>query len=145
MRWSKYVRFLCMHIHVRISLITRGPEAPQKRTTAKVPSAVPQMDAAEPDYDVAVNVNKHATDGYGIYFTSKDGIIRVTKLDKNSEADRAGVQPNDELIRVQDLDGKLPAENPGAKVDITPANYQATLGLVRNMKYCRLEFRTPAF
>ena len=47
-------------------------------------------DDEEPAYDVAVNVHKGA-EGYGIYFTQKDGKITVTKLDKNSEAEKAGV------------------------------------------------------
>ena len=57
-------------------------------------------DDEEPAYDVAVNVHKGA-EGYGIYFTQKDGKITVTKLDKDSEAERAGVQPKDELVSIQ--------------------------------------------
>ena len=52
--------------------------------------------AEEPEYDVAVNVHKGA-DGYGIYFNSSGGIIKVTKLDADSEAVRAGVQRGDEV------------------------------------------------
>ena len=98
----------------------------------------------EPHYDVAVNVHK-GKDGYGIYFTQREGRITVTKLDKDSEAERAGVQPKDELVSVMDLDKKFPEENPGAKVYVGPTNYQAALNLVRNMKYCRLEFRSDGF
>ena len=44
-----------------------------------------------------------------------------------------------------DLDGKVPAEAPGQRVKVTPENYQPALALVRTMKYCRLEFKSPGF
>ena len=56
-----------------------------------MPSGLPpgqEEDDGDPQYDVAVNVMK-GKDGYGIYFTNKDGQIRVTKLDAGSEAERA--------------------------------------------------------
>ena len=45
----------------------------------------------EPLYDVTVNIHKDKQNGYGIYFTQRNGTIVVTKLDKGSEAERAGV------------------------------------------------------
>ena len=93
----------------------------------------------DPQYDVAVNVMK-GKDGYGIYFTNKDGVIRVTKLDAGSEAARAGVQPGDVLYSVQDNDKKLPADRPGQPVVVSLDNYQETLQLVRQMSNCRLCF-----
>ena len=101
-------------------------------------------DDEEPAYDVAVNVHKGA-EGYGIYFTQKDGKITVTKLDKDSEAERAGVQPKDELASIQDLDKVYPTAAPGTKVAVSVDNYQEALNMVRQMKYCRLEFRSPGF
>ena len=99
----------------------------------------PPAMADEPQYDVAINVHKGAT-GYGIYFTQHNSEIRVTKLDAGSEAERAGVQAGDLLYSVQDLDKRLPLESPGAEVVVNQANYQASLQLVREMKYCRLCF-----
>ena len=99
---------------------------------------------ADDDYDVAVNVMQGQT-GYGIYFRSEGGKIKVTKLDRGSEAEIAGVQPDDELVSVTDNDKKLPVEAPGSRVLVSPENYQAALQLVRNMKSCRLEFRSPGF
>lgn len=96
------------------------------------------------DYDVSVNVHK-GSDGYGIYFTQKEGIIRVTKLDTGSEAERSGVRVNDVLVSVKDLDNLLPAEAPGMRIDVNPQNYQAALNLVRSMKYCELRFKAPGF
>ena len=93
-------------------------------------------------YDVAVNVSK-GQDGYGIYFNSGGGIIRVTKLDKKSEAEIAGVQVGDQLVCVQELDKNNKAV--GNKVPVNLENYQAVLNLVRDMKYCRMEFLAPAF
>jgi len=93
----------------------------------------------DPQYDVAVNVMK-GKDGYGIYFTNKDGVIRVTKLDAGSEAHRAGVQPGDVLYSVQDNDKKLPSDRPGQPVVVSLDNYQDTLQLVRQMSNCRLCF-----
>ena len=61
--------------------------------------------------------------GYGIYFSQKDDKMVVTKLDVKSEAEKAGVQPGDRLIKVRDLDGKLPAEDPGAAIEVTKENY----------------------
>ena len=98
----------------------------------------------EPDYDVAVNVMK-GQDGYGIYFNSQSGVIKVTKLDKGSEAERAGVQPGDELVGVKDNDGKFPLEAPGTRMAVSVENYQAVLQCVRQMKNCRLEFKAPGF
>ena len=95
--------------------------------------------------DVTINCHK-GQNGYGIYFTQSpdlSGII-VTKLDKNSEAERSGVQPGDRLLRVQDLDRNLPPENPGGEIIVTASNYHATLDYVRKMKYCKLSFAAPA-
>ena len=97
-----------------------------------------------PGYDVAIQVHK-GQNGYGIYFTQdRDGVIKVTKLDVGSEAMKAGVQVNDILHSVQDLDGKLPESNPGAETIVAPSNYQESLQLVRLMKYCRLTFKAPS-
>lgn len=102
-------------------------------------------DDEEPLYDVAVNVMKDKANGYGIYFNCSGGKIKVTKLDKGSEAERAGVQANDELVSVQDNDKKFPAESPGKKMVVCAENYQAVLNNVRQMNYCRLEFKAPGF
>ena len=83
--------------------------------------------------------------GYGIYFTQKNGVIHVTKIDVGSEAERSGVQVGDMLHSVQDLNRKLPADQPGEEVVVGTHNYQAALQLVRTMKYCRLTFRTAGF
>ena len=99
---------------------------------------------ADDDYDVMVNVRK-GQEGYGIYFCQREGTISVTKIDKNSEAERAGVQPKDILVSVQDLDKKLPAEDPGGLVKVSAANYQAALQMVRSMEYCSLRFKAPGF
>ena len=70
--------------------------------------------AEEPEYDVAVNVHKGA-DGYGIYFNSSGGIIKVTKLDADSEAVRAGVQRGDEVReRRHTLNTRTPGSLPHA-------------------------------
>mmetsp|Transcript_27669 Transcript_27669/g.70546 ORF Transcript_27669/g.70546 Transcript_27669/m.70546 type:complete len:103 (+) Transcript_27669:70-378(+) len=101
--------------------------------------------AEEPEYDVAINVHKGQS-GYGIYFTQDcSGVISVTKLDHGSQAQMAGVQPGDMLHSVQDLEKKLPAENPGAEIRVGPENYQQSLQLVRQMKYCRLTFKAKGF
>ena len=98
-----------------------------------------KMGDDEPQYDVAVNVMK-GKEGYGIYFTNREGQIRVTKLDAGSEAERAGVQAGDILYSVQDNDKRLPTDNPGAPVLVDNNNYQQTLQLVREMSNCRLCF-----
>ena len=90
-------------------------------------------------YDVSVNVLKGA-EGYGIYFNSGTGVIKVTKLDKGSEAERAGVVAGDQLVAVQDNDGKIPRESPGKRMDVNTENYQAVLQHVREMKNCKLYF-----
>ena len=94
----------------------------------------------DPAWDVAVNVQK-GKNGYGIYFTNNTHTITVTKLDKNSEAELAGVQPGDILYSVQDLDGILPVETPGKEIVVCQDNYQTSLSLVRAMRHCRLTFQ----
>ena len=95
--------------------------------------------------DVIVNVHKGQT-GFGIYFTCKQSGVYVTRVDPNSEADRAGVQVDDRLVTVQDNDCRLPVESaadnvgPGIPVAVSPANYQHILSLVRQMNYCRFSF-----
>ena len=69
------------------------------------------MAEEEPEYDVAVNVHKGA-DGYGIYFNSSGGIIKVTKLDADSEAVRAGVQRGDEVRETRHTRHTLNARTP---------------------------------
>ena len=102
-------------------------------------------DEEDPPFDVAIQVHK-GQNGYGIYFTQDaEGTIKVTKLDQGSEAMKAGVRVGDILNSVQDLDKKLPAESPGTEVRVVKENYQASLQMVREMKYCRLTFRSAGF
>lgn len=89
--------------------------------------------------DVIINIHK-GQQGYGIYFVQTKAKIVVTKLDKGSQAEQAGVQPGDQLISVQDLDSKLPLNNPGSEIRVMDDNYQETLDLVRAMKHCRMSF-----
>lgn len=70
-----------------------------------------------------INIHK-GLDGYGIFFAQREEGMVVTKLDKGSEAEKAGVQPGDRLVRVQDNDGKLPMNAPGREVPVTKADYQ---------------------
>ena len=101
----------------------------------------------EPEYDVAIQVHKDKYGkGYGIYFTQDtDGIIKVTNLDKGSEAEKAGVRIGDILHSVQDLDKVLPEESPGSEIKVSRENYQQSLTQVRAMKYCRLTFQSQGF
>ena len=100
----------------------------------------PEEEPEEPD--VMIQCHK-GQNGYGIYFTQSDNGITVTKLDKGSEAEKAGVQPGDRLLRVQDLDKLVPPHNPGVEIIVTASNYQQTLDYVRKMKYCKLSFGSP--
>ena len=79
--------------------------------------------AEDEDPDVIINIHK-GLDGYGIFFAQREEGMVVTKLDKGSEAEKAGVQPGDRLVRVQDNDGKLPMNAPGREVPVTKADYQ---------------------
>jgi predicted metalloprotease with PDZ domain len=97
-----------------------------------------------PDYDVAINIHK-GVHGYGIYFAQRGETIFVTKIDEDSEAKRAGVQPGDELCSVQDLDKKLPRQSPGVEFKVNHANYRDALDNVRAMNHVRLTFRSPGF
>jgi hypothetical protein len=54
----------------------------------------------------------------------EEGMV-VTKLDPGSEAEKAGVQPGDRLVQVQDNDLKLPPQSPGQPVLVTRENYSA--------------------
>ena len=60
--------------------------------------------AEDEEPDVIINIHK-GLDGYGIFFAQREEGMVVTKLDKGSEAEKAGVQPGDRLVRVQDNDG----------------------------------------
>lgn len=95
-------------------------------------------------HDISINVHK-GRDGFGIYFTLTDSGCIVTKTDHNSEASKAGVQADDVLVAVQDLDKKVPETMPGAVVPVTTANYHQALELVRRMKYTKLMFQTGGF
>lgn len=86
--------------------------------------------------DVMVRVMK-GQNGFGIYFTQRGPTVLVTKLDKGSEAEKAGVQPGDRLLRVQDLDQQLPRSNPGCEIILTADNYHETIDYVRQMRYCK--------
>jgi len=93
--------------------------------------------------DVIINVHK-GQGGYGIYFAQRDEGMVVTKLDAGSEAMKAGVQPGDWLVKVQDNESKLPVEAPGVEITVTRENYSATLDMVRAMRYCKLSFCSSA-
>ena len=88
---------------------------------------------------MTINVHK-GKGGYGIYFTNRTDGIYVSKLDKGSEAEQAGVQPQDRLVCVQDNNRKFPLENPGMPVNVDGGNYHEILHLVRNMNYCKMMF-----
>ena len=79
--------------------------------------------AEDEEPDVIINIHK-GLDGYGIFFAQREEGMVVTKLDKGSEAEKAGVQPGDRLVRVQDNDGKLPMNAPGREIPVTKADYQ---------------------
>jgi predicted metalloprotease with PDZ domain len=96
-------------------------------------------DDEQPLADVSINIHK-GQGGYGIYFTQREGKVVVTKLDEGSEAQKAGVQPDDRLVSIQDNDKRLPKEDPGAQVFVTLENYGRVLDLVRSMNYCRMSF-----
>lgn len=89
--------------------------------------------------DVIINIHK-GQGGYGIYFTQRQGTIVVTKVDVGSEAQKAGVQPDDRLIAVQDNDKVLPQADPGTPVVVSMDNYASVLDMVRTMKHCRFSF-----
>ena len=117
--------------------------------------------------DVIINVHK-GQDGYGIFFAQREEGMVVTKLDPNSEAMKAGVQPGDWLVKVQDNESKLPLDAPGVEVTVTKENYsvrlpadypcparlhslsglllglQVTLNMVRGMRYAKLSFCSSA-
>lgn len=93
----------------------------------------------QPLADVIINIHK-GQGGYGIYFMQREGKVVVIKVDEGSEAQKAGVQPDDQLIAVQDNDKVLPKEDPGTTVFVTMQNYAHVLDLVRNMKHCRISF-----
>lgn len=97
------------------------------------------MDDDDRAADISINIHK-GSNGYGIYFTQKADGIFVTKLDANSEAVRAGVQVQDELYSVQDLDKVQPAHAPGDEIVVKADNYHSALEMVRQMKYCKLAF-----
>lgn len=86
----------------------------------------PARAMADDEPDVIINVHKGGN-GYGIYFAQREEGMVVTKLDKGSEAEKAGVQPGDRLIRVQDNDGKLPMDAPGRECPVTKEDYQESL------------------
>ena len=76
--------------------------------------------------DVIINVHK-GQGGYGIYFAQREEGMVVTKLDPGSEAMKAGVQPGDWLVKVQDNESKLPVEAPGVEITVTKENYSVRL------------------
>ena len=89
----------------------------------KVRVREPREKMADDEPDVIINVHR-GLDGYGIFFAQREEGMVVTKLDKGSEAEKAGVQPGDRLIRVQDNDGKLPVDAPGRECPVTKEGYQ---------------------
>mmetsp|Transcript_27761 Transcript_27761/g.81599 ORF Transcript_27761/g.81599 Transcript_27761/m.81599 type:complete len:107 (-) Transcript_27761:339-659(-) len=97
-------------------------------------AAAPMADAAPreppplPAGVINVWINQGQT-GYGIYFKqlpTGDGMI-VSKLDAGSEAQKAGVQPGDHLVMVDD-------------VDVRYEPHQETLNRVRRLKACKMTF-----
>ena len=47
------------------------------------------------------------------------------------KAQKAGVQPEDRLVSIQDNDKQLPVQNPGEEIVISQKNYHEALTLVR--------------
>ena len=88
----------------------------------RVPATLGRRAMADDEPDVIINIHK-GLDGYGIFFAQREEGMVVTKLDKGSEAEKAGVQPGDRLIRVQDNDGKLPIDTPGMEIPVTKEGY----------------------
>eukprot|EP00320_Phaeocystis_rex_P002774 CAMPEP_0119069948 /NCGR_PEP_ID=MMETSP1178-20130426/33316_1 /TAXON_ID=33656 /ORGANISM="unid sp, Strain CCMP2000" /LENGTH=112 /DNA_ID=CAMNT_0007051753 /DNA_START=63 /DNA_END=401 /DNA_ORIENTATION=- len=94
--------------------------------------------------DVSINIHKKRDGGYGITCTQKErgAIVAsvVTAVDAGSEAEKAGVQCGDRLVRVQDLGGKLPLSSPGEEVIMTQENFSQTLAWVRQADHCKFAF-----
>ena len=108
----------------------KGVKKDQQRLTSNTarrrpcwPARTSHEMAEDEEPDVIINIHK-GLDGYGIFFAQREEGMVVTKLDKGSEAEKAGVQPGDRLVRVQDNDGKLPMNAPGREVPVTKADYQ---------------------
>jgi len=56
------------------------------------------------------------------------------------KAQKAGVQPEDRLVSIQDNDKQLPVQNPGEEIVISQKNYHEALTLVRTMHHVRFSF-----
>jgi len=102
-------------------------------------------------HDIVVNVRQNKLpqenrSGFGLYFyLNENGDVTVKKLDPGSEAELAGVKPGDTLQSIQDVDGKLPLEDPGAEVEVTRELFEGGLSLARAIQYCRFSFKSGEF
>jgi hypothetical protein len=94
------------------------------------------------DADIIINIHR-GEQGYGIYFRVHQLEIVVSGVEKGSEAEKSGVQPNDLLVSVMDHDKVYPPCNPGAVMRINRDNYYETLKMVRRMKHAQCAFRSP--
>ncbi|KAL3895141.1 MAG: hypothetical protein SGPRY_013596, partial [Prymnesium sp.] len=86
--------------------------------------------------DVVIHIFK-GPHNFGINVARQESGVIVMGLDKGSEAEKAGVQPGDRLLMVQDLDRLIPPDNPGGEIPVSSTNFHEALGYVRQMKHCR--------
>jgi len=109
----------------------------------KVAPADPE--GGEEPADVMITVAQRKEGGFGIHFKVAKGtnVIEVEKVEPGSEAEMAGVQSGDVLLRVQDTDGVYPPDAPGTVVTITRAMFfDEHLAIIRKMKHCKFFFRS---
>ena len=124
----------------RLSMKPRQSAAPKLSSTQE-PVVLPR--AADTAQLSNVDLDKKAG-GFGFTCAQKGELMMVFGVEPSSEAAAAGVEIGDQLMVVQDLEGRLPSKTPGAAVWVGAAHVTMVTSVIKDSARCRFSFKPKA-
>ena len=124
----------------RLSMKPRQSAAPKLSSTQE-PVVLPR--AADTAQLSNVDLDKKAG-GFGFTCAQKGELMMVFGVEPSSEATAAGVEIGDQLMVVQDLEGRLPSKTPGAAVWVGAAHVTMVTSVIKDSARCRFSFKPKA-
>ena len=78
------------------------------------------------------------TESFGLGCEPGSDALLVREVEAGSAAEKAGIRRGHRLLRLRDLEGKLPAGAPGAEVALSSSTMATCVELMRHSRFCRV-------
>ena len=126
----------------RLSMKPRQAQAPPRLSATQEPVVLPK--AADDTAQLSIVDLAKKAGGYGFTCAQKGELMVVFDVEASSEAAAAGVEVGDQLMMVQDLEGRLPSKTPGAAVWVGAAHVTMVTSVIKDSARCRFSFKPKA-